>query len=311
MLMDINTLDWSDKMLSEYKIHKSWLPTIIKDSNGKFGAVSSSLIPELNGVPITGVLGDQHASCLGHILKEGQVKNTYGTGCFMLQNTGANAVQSNHGLLTTICYRVNGNTQYALEGAVEIAGAAIQWAKSVGFIASPKELEPLASSVEDCGDVYFVPAFQGIFSPYWRDDARGLWIGFGSNTKREHLARSILEAPCLRTAEVVKAMREDSGKNVTSMAVDGGMTVNNFMMQLQANFMNATIIRKQEQEITCIGAAIAAGLGVKYWTSLADIEDKIKVDKEFKPQMSEEDRQKKMDRWSQAVQKSIGFGWAE
>jgi len=154
-------------------------------------------------------------------------------------------VQSKNGLLTTMCYKIGDNTQYALEGAVEIAGAAIQWAKQVGFIQSPKELEPLASSVEDCGDVYFVPAFQGIFSPYWRDDARGTWIGFGTNTTKAHLARSMLEAPCLRTCEVVESMMKDSGKRVTKMSVDGGMTVNNFMMQLQADFLNATIMRKE------------------------------------------------------------------
>lgn len=168
-------------------------------------------------------------------------------------------------MLTTMCYKIGDNTQYALEGAVEIAGAAIHWAKSVGFINSPKELEALALTVEDCGDVYFVPAFQGIFSPYWRDDARGVWIGFGSNTQKGHLVRSMLEAPCLRTCEVVESMSKDSGKRVTKMSVDGGMTVNNFMMQQQADFMDAKIVRKETAEITGVGAAIAAGLHVKYW----------------------------------------------
>ena len=148
----------------------------------------------------------------------------------MLQNTGSKPVQSKNGLLTTLCYKIGEDTQYALEGSVEIAGAAIHWAKGVGFISSPKELEPLARSVDDCGDVYFVPAFQGIFSPYWRDDARGLWIGLGSNTQKGHLARSMLEAPCLRTCEVVDSMSKDSGKRVTKMSVDGGMTANNLMM---------------------------------------------------------------------------------
>ena len=155
-------------------------------------------------------------------------------------------MQSKNGLLTTLCYNIGDKPQYALEGAVEVAGAAIQWAKSVGFIQSPKELEPLAKSVDDCGDVYFVPAFQGLFSPYWADDARGLWIGLGSNTQKGHLARSLLEAPCLRTCEVVDSMTKDSGKRVTKMSVDGGMTANNYMMQMQADYMDAIIVRKDE-----------------------------------------------------------------
>jgi glycerol kinase len=200
-----------------------------------------------------------------------------------------------------MCYKIGDNTQYALEGAVEIAGAAIQWAKSVGFIDGPKELETLALTVKDCGDVYFVPAFQGIFSPYWRDDARGLWIGFGTNTKKGHLVRSMLEAPCLRTCEVVESMSKDSGKQVTKMSVDGGMTVNNFMMQTQADFMNAIIVRKESTEVTGIGAAIAAGLYVNFWNNLEEVENKLKVEKEFNPNMDEEARSKKLKRWSQAV----------
>ena len=210
-----------------------------------------------------------------------------------------------------MCYKIGDNVQYALEGAVEIAGAAISWSKSVGFIENPKDLEALALTVDDCGDVYFVPAFQGIFSPYWRDDARGLWIGFGSNTQKGHLVRSMLEAPCLRTCEVVEAMSKDSGKRVTKMSVDGGMTVNNFMMQTQADFMDAEIMRKEEQEITGVGAAIAAGLHVKYWEGLSEVEDKIKVERTFAPHMEQPAREKKLKRWSQAVQRSIGFGWDE
>jgi len=154
-----------------------------------------------------------------------------------------------------------------------------------------------------------VPAFQGIFSPYWRDDARGLWIGFGSNTEKGHLVRSMLEAPCLRTCEVVEAMRKDSGKRVEKMSVDGGMTANNFLLQTQADFLNADIMKKEESEITGVGAAIAAGLHVKFWDSLSDVENKIKVERTFTPNMEEAAREKKLKRWSQAVQRSIGFGW--
>ena len=157
--MDINTLDWSDKMLGDYDIKKSWLPKIIKESAGDFGTVSDDLVSQLAGVAISGVAGDQQAACIGHVLREGQVKNTYGTGCFILQNTGSKPVMSKNGLLTTMCYKIGDNTQYALEGSVEIAGAAISWAKSVGFIDNAKDLEEIALSVDDCGDVYFVPAF--------------------------------------------------------------------------------------------------------------------------------------------------------
>lgn len=309
MLMDINTLEWSDKMLKEYGISTDQLPRIVQESSGDFGTFNHDGAAGLAGVPISGVLGDQQAACLGHVLKEGEVKNTYGTGCFLLQNVGSKPVQSTNGLLTTMCYKIGDNTQYALEGAVEIAGAAIQWNKKVGFIESPKDLEPLALSVEDCGDVYFVPAFQGIFSPYWRDDARGLWIGFGSNTEKGHLARSILEAPCLRTCEVVEAMRKDSGKRVEKMSVDGGMTANNFLLQTQADFLDAEIMKKEESEITGVGAAIAAGLHVKFWDSLSDVENKIQIERTFTPNMEQAAREKKLKRWSQAVQRSIGFGW--
>lgn len=193
----------------------------------------------------------------------------------MLKNTGEVPVQSTHGLLTTVCYRIGEKTYYALEGAVEVAGAAIQWAKQIGLVSDVKKIEEEALLVKDCGDVYFVPAFQGIFSPYWREDARGLLIGMSLNTNRGHLMRALLEAPCLRTTEVVLAMVKDSKIPIKSMAVDGGMTVNNTLLQMQADFMNADIVRKQEKEITSIGAAIAAGLYVKFWNSIDDVESKI------------------------------------
>lgn len=204
MLMDINTLEWSDKMLAEFEIEKRWLPEISKSSSANFGEIALVKgVEALAGVPITGVLGDQQAACLGHILMPGEVKNTYGTGCFMLMNTGDKAVQSSAGLLTTLCYRLGDRTCYALEGAVEVAGAAVEWAKSIGLVTKASAIEGEALSVPDCGDVYFVPAFQGIFSPYWRDDARGCLIGMTMNTNRGHLMRALLEAPALRSTEVM------------------------------------------------------------------------------------------------------------
>lgn len=228
MLMDIGKLEWSEYMLSQFEISKDWLPDINKSSSDIYGTVEG--LGRLDGVPITGVLGDQQAACLGHLLKPGQIKNTYGTGCFMLSNVGEVPVQSKHGLLTTVCYRLGEKTFYALEGAVEMAGAAVSWAKKVGIVTDVRKLEEECLTVSDNGDVYFVPAFQGIFSPHWRSDARGCLIGMSLNTERGHLMRALIEGPCFRSAEVMTAMTKDSGNCVNSMVVDGGMTVNNLMM---------------------------------------------------------------------------------
>lgn len=187
----------------------------------------------------------------------------------------------------------------------------MQWAKSVGIFNNYDELEPLARSVDDCGDVYFVPAFNGIFSPYWRDDARGLLIGMGINTTKGHLARALIEAPCLRAREVIDAMVQDSNKKIERVSVDGGLTVNNFLLQTQADFTNIDVVRKREKEITGIGAAIAAGLNAGVWESLEELESIIKVDKVFSGTLTEEQRTKKFTRFEQAVERSIGFGWAD
>ena len=213
-----------------FGVRESWLPSIVKNSSDDFGLVHECECAPLAGVPITGVLGDQQAACLGHILKPGEVKTTYGTGCFILTNVGDKPVLSDNGLLSTVCYRLDGKTQYALEGAVEVAGAAVKWAKSVGLVQDERRIMEEALSVKDCGDVYFVPAFGGLFTPHYCDDARGLLIGMSLNTNRGHLMRALIESPCLRTAEVVEAMSSDAGQKVTSMAVDGGMTVNDLMM---------------------------------------------------------------------------------
>ena len=208
-----------------------------------------------------------------------------------------------------MCYRLNGKTQYAFEGAVEVAGAAIKWAKSIGLVQDEKKISEEALTVDDCGDVYFVPAFGGLLTPHYRDDARGLLIGMSLNTNRGHLMRALLEAPCLRTAEVVEAMAQDAGQRITAMSVDGGMTVNDLMMQTQADLINAKIERKVEKEITGMGAAIAAGLKVGIWDSVEEIKSKIALDKVFSPERPEEWRQKKRARYSQAVDRSKGFGY--
>ena len=308
MLMDLNSLQWSDNMLADFGIKKECLARIKLSSSDNFGTVTD--VPSIAGVTIGGVIGDQQGACLGHLLKVGEVKNTYGTGCFILANVGTKPVKSTHGLLSTLCYSLGeGKTWYALEGAVEIAGAAIQWAKSVNLISSASELEELASTVDDCGDLYFVPAFNGLFSPYWRDDARGLMIGININTTRGHISRCLLESPCLRTREVVDSMQKDSEHPITRMSVDGGMTVNSLLLQVQANYSKLQIVRKREKEVTGIGAAIAAGLAVGYWGDIDEVESKIKVDRVFESQISDEARARKYKRWSQAVERSIGFGW--
>jgi len=190
-----------------------------------------------------------------------------------------------------------------------MAGASIEWCKSVGLVKSSSEIEAEALTVSDCGDVYFVPAFQGIFAPHWRDDARGLLIGMSLNTNRGHLMRALLEAPCLRTSEVVESMAKDANQPIDQMVVDGGMTVNNLLMQIQSDFANTQIVRKEEKEITAMGAAIASGLHSGFWNSLEDVENLIAVDRVFYPEMTGEARAKKRARFSQAVDRSIGFGW--
>lgn len=187
-------------------------------------------------------------------------------------NVGEKPVYSDHGLLSTMCYRLNGKSQYALEGAVEVAGAAIEWCKSVGFITDVKKIEEEARSVSNCGDVYFVPAFGGLLSPYYDDTARCLLIGMSTNTQRGHLMRAFCESPCLRSAQVLQAMASDCKEAVSRVAVDGGMTVNNLVMQTQADLVGADIVRKEQAEVTCCGAAIAAGLYVKFWDSLEEVE---------------------------------------
>lgn len=231
MLMGIKDLDWNQENLDVFSINEGWLPKIVKNSSDDFGSVHKDVCPELSDVPITGVLGDQQAACFGHLLKPGEVKTTYGTGCFILTNVGEKPVISNHGLLSTVCYRLDGKTQYALEGAVETAGAAIKWAKSVDLVKDERLISEEALTVDDCGDVYFVPSFGGLLSPHYSTDARSLLIGMSFNTTRGHLMRALLEGPCLRTAEVVQAMSQDAGRPINAMAVDGGMTVNDLMMQ--------------------------------------------------------------------------------
>lgn len=307
MMMNLETLDWDDEILSELDIPRGILPTI-HPSSGSFGTVA------LDGVeiPIGAVFGDQHAALFGQTcFQPGEGKNTYGTGCFMLMNTGESRIESEHGLLTTVGYQVAGRKPvYALEGSVAIAGALVQWLRdNLGLIKESDEIEALARSVEDNGDVYIVPAFSGLFAPYWRSDARGVFAGLTRFTNRGHIARAVLEATAFQTMEVVEAMAKDSGVLLTALKVDGGMTVNELLMQFQADILNVPIIRPKIRETTALGAAFGAGVAVGVWESEAELTRYHEVDRVWKPAISALRRSELSARWKKAVSRS--FAWMD
>lgn len=307
MMMNLETLDWDDEILAELDIPRGILPSI-HPSSGSFGTVL------LDGVevPIGAVFGDQHAALFGQTcFKPGEGKNTYGTGCFMLMNTGETRIESEHGLITTVGYQIAGRKPvYALEGSVAIAGALVQWLRdNLGMIKESSEIEPLARSVEDNGDVYIVPAFSGLFAPYWRSDARGVFAGLTRFTNRGHIARAVLEATAFQTMEVVEAMAKDSGVQLTALKVDGGMTVNELVMQFQADILNVPIIRPKIRETTALGAAFGAGLSVGVWESETELKRYHEVDRIWEPTISASRRTELCARWKKAVSRS--FAWLD
>jgi glycerol kinase len=264
----------------------------------------------LHGVPISGVLGDQQAALFGQLgFEAGAAKNTYGTGCFLLLNTGAAPVPSQHGLLTTAAFRLeHGPLTYALEGSVAVAGALVQWLRdNLGLIESATEIEELAASVADNGDVYFVPAFSGLFAPHWRPDARGVIVGLTRFATRGHLARAALEATAFQTQEVAEAMRADSGIALEELRVDGGMIGNDLLMQFQADVLGIAVLRPVVAETTALGAAYAAGLAEGVWSSVSELDSNWKVDRRFEPNMTEDQRQALVNRWRQAVERSLDW----
>lgn len=310
MLMNLKTLDWDEEILRTLDIPRQILPKIVPSSplepyaytleDGPFGGV----------IPICGDVGDQQAALIGQTCYEvGEAKNTYGTGCFMLMNTGNQIVHSKKGLLTTLAYQIgNSPATYALEGSVAITGALVQWVRdNLGLISSSAEIEDLARTVENNGGIYFVPAFSGLFAPYWRSDARGVIVGLTRYINKGHLARAVLEATAFQTKEILEAMREDSGVELKSLRVDGGMVRNELLMQFQADILNVPVIRPVITETTALGAAFAAGLSVGYWSSLDDLRKHWQVDKVWQPQMSEEERQRQYRFWLKAVERS--FDW--
>lgn len=310
MLMNLKTLSWDPGMLKTFGIPASMLPAIKPSSDpagygrtradGPFGAE----------IPVTGDLGDQQAALFGQTcFKPGDAKNTYGTGCFLLLNTGTKPVFSKNGLITTVGYKIgNDPAVYALEGSIAVAGALVQWFRDkMGIITTAPEINDLASTVEDNGGVYFVPAFSGLFAPYWRSDARGLIIGLTHYTGRAHMARAVLEATDFQAREIFEAMQKDSGITLASLKVDGGMTASDLLMQFQADLLNVTVSRPKVAETTALGAAYAAGLAVEFWKSQDELKANWLLSKEWKPAMDADRREKYYKDWKRAVQKSLGW----
>ncbi|MGB5186686.1 MAG: glycerol kinase GlpK [Acidimicrobiia bacterium] len=307
LLMDLETLAWDDDLLDAVGVPRAMLPRIVPS----VGVIGQSRDP-LAGVPFAGILGDQQAALFGQACFEpGMAKNTYGTGCFLLLNTGEQIVRSDNGLLTTVAYQIEGEPAcYALEGSVAIAGAGVQWLRdNLHMIDSAEEVSDLALEVENNGGVYFVPAFSGLFAPWWRDDARGVITGLTRYANRGHLARAVLESTAFQTRDVLEAMELDADIELAFLKVDGGMVVNDILMQFQSDVLDVDVVRPKISETTVLGAAYAAGLAVGFWESLEEIATHWAEDRTFSPDMDAEDRDRHFRDWRKAVERSMG--WVE
>jgi glycerol kinase len=305
-LMNLETLEWDDELLAAFRIPRAVLPRIASSSE----IYGSATCTALKGVPIAGVLGDQQSALVGQVCFEpGEAKNTYGTGCFMLLNTGTKPIASKAGLLTTLAYRFgNESPRYALEGSIAIAGALVQWLRdNLQLFANSNEIESLAKSVSDNGDVYIVPAFSGLYAPYWREDARGVIAGLTRFANRGHIARAALESTAYQTADVLAAMEQDSGIKMTALRVDGGMVANELLMQFQADILNVPVVRPQIAETTALGAAYAAGLATGVWSNLDQLRSQWREARRWMPQMGDSQRTALTRSWKKAVERS--FGW--
>ncbi len=310
MLMDLETLDWDDELLSFFTVPRAMLPAIRPSSNPGFFGVTRADGPLGGEVAITGVLGDQQAATVGQVcFRPGEAKNTYGTGNFLLLNTGQELVRSKHGLLTTLCYQFGDEKPvYALEGSIAVTGSAVQWLRDqLGIISGASQSESLARQVEDNGGVYFVPAFSGLFAPYWRSDARGAIVGLTRATTNAHLARATLEAICYQTRDVVEAMQNDSGVTLDVLRVDGGVTANELCMQLQADILGVPVSKPVVAETTALGAAYAAGLAVGFWRSTDELEQNWNEDKRWTPSWNDEQRAEGCAGWQKAVGRTLDW----
>ena len=312
LLMNIDTLDWNEEICADMGIPVSMLPDI-RPSACVFGHGRKNGL--LVDTPISGILGDQQAATFGQACFEvGQAKNTYGTGCFMLMNTGTTPVRSRNGLLTTVCYQIEGEAPvYALEGSIAVAGSLVQWLRdNLGIISQSHEVEELARSVSDNGGAYFVPAFSGLFAPHWRPDARGALVGLTRYVNKGHIARAAEEATAFQTREVLEAMNRDSasaavGNGLTELKVDGGMTRDELLMQFQADQVGVPVVRPKVAETTALGAAYAAGIAVGFWSGTQDVIDNWAEDKRWEPAMDEAERERLFRNWNKAVQRTLDW----
>jgi glycerol kinase len=305
LLMDLVTTSWDADLCAEIGVPTHMLPDIVPS----VGEIATCRGP-LEGVPLAAILGDQQAAMFGQAcFRPGEAKNTYGTGNFMLLNTGTEPVMSSAGLLTTVCYSIAGEeTVYALEGSIAVTGSLIQWLRdNLGIIASAPEAEDLARTVEDNGDVYFVPAFSGLFAPHWRQDARGVIVGLTRYANKGHIARAALEAAAYQSADVLEAMVSDSGVDLTELRVDGGMTHNDLLMQFQADLLGVDVVRPVVAETTALGAAYGAGLAAGVWADLDQIHSMWAEDARWSPRMDEDERARLHARWRQALERSLDW----
>lgn len=312
LLMNLHTLEWDDEILNILGIPVSGLPRIVPSSDSGSWGPTSEQGPFKARVPVCGAVGDQQAALVGQTCFEpGEAKNTYGTGCFLLMHTGHQPIVSKHGLLTTLAYQFSGRKPaYCLEGAIAIAGALVQWLRdNLGLITHAREVEELASQVEDTAGVYVVPAFSGLLAPYWRPDARGVITGLTRYATKQHLARAVLEATAYQTRDIVEAMNKDSGVELTTLKVDGGMVANELLMQFQSDLLDVPVIRPQVAETTCLGAAYAAGIASGYWSGREALRNNWVEDTRWTPDMETETREARYTKWKMAVERT--FGWVE
>ncbi len=309
LFMDLETLSWDDGILAAFDVPKSMLPEI-RSSSEVYGTTESSSL--LREVPIAGILGDQQAATFGQAaFGKGEAKNTYGTGNFLIFNTGEEIVHSKNGLLTTVGYKLgDAAPHYALEGSIAVTGSLVQWVRdNLGIISSAEEIEALAKSVDDNGGAYFVPAFSGLFAPYWRPDARGALVGLTRFVNKGHIARAVLESTAFQTREVLDAVNADSGVPLGELKVDGGMIANNLLMQFQADILGVPVVRPVVAETTALGAAYAAGLAVGFWDGLDELRANWQEDSRWEPSMDEAERERLLRNWKKAVTKT--FDWVD
>ena len=304
MLYNIHSLQWDEELLKLFNIPASVLPEV-KPSSKIYG-VTGNIIPD-SRIPIAGIAGDQQAALFGQMCTQpGMVKNTYGTGCFMLMNTGEKAITSKNNLLTTIAWQIDGKTEYALEGSVFIAGAVVQWLRDeLKIIRTSAEVEKLAGQVQDTDGVYLVPAFAGLGAPHWNQYARGTIFGLTRGSSNAHIARAALDSIAYQTYDILKAMEADSGIHIKELRVDGGATVNNQLMQFQSDILNTKVVRPKITETTALGAAYLAGLAVGYWKNVSEIQEQWQIDKSFVPAMEDTKRNELVNGWQRAVKASI------